>query len=229
MKVLQRRSSRNRSAPLTGEAKATFLKAPMTTYRRRGGVSRGEREWRVDDDALVSTNPSGREQRVPWRDVIAVRLCSQPHRRKPWRYVFELQQKNGRKIEIDNAHFVKMGSFEERSGDYKNFVRASLERVAVANPKAKALIGETPRRYFLIVLAGLFGLMAISYALIAVRTPLDQYQFAPLVKFGVIVLMLPIFWRWIFGAMPRGVALQDVPERALPPDCSEIADSSNFN
>jgi hypothetical protein len=30
--------------------------------------------------------------------------------------------------------------------------------------------------------------------------------------------MLPIFWRWIFGAMPRGVALNEIPERALPPE-----------
>lgn len=191
----------------------------MTTYRRRSGaVSRGEREWRVDADALVSTSASGREQRIPWRDVIGVRLCSEPHRSKPWRYVFELQQKNGRKIEIDNAHFVRMGSFEERSGDYKNFVRAALERVAVANPKAKALIGETPRRYFFLVLAGLVALIVISYTLIAVHTPLDQYAFAPLVKFAVIVLMLPIFWRWIVGSMPRGVALNEIPERALPPE-----------
>ena len=202
----------------------------MTTYRRRSGVvSRGEREWRVDDDALVSTSASGREQRIPWRDVIAVRLCGEPHRSKPWRYVFELQQKNGRKVEIDNAHFVKMGSFEERSGDYKNFVRAALERVAAANPKAKALIGETPRRYFFLILGGLVGLIAISYALIAVHTPLDQYAFGPLVKFAVIVLMLPIFWRWIFGAMPRGVALDEIPERALPPESVDVTSSSDFN
>ena len=177
----------------------------------------------------MSTSASGREQRVPWHDVISVRLCSEPHRSKPWRYVFKLQQKNGRKIEIDNAHFVKMGSFEERSGDYKNFVRAALARVAAANPKAKALIGETPRRYFFLLLGGLLGLIALSYALLVVRTPLDQYQFAPLVKFAVIVLMLPIFWRWIFGAIPRGVALNEIPERALPPDASQLADSSNFN
>lgn len=205
----------------------------MTTYRRRSGVvARGEREWRVDDDALVSCGRSGREQRVPWRDIIAVRLCSEPHRRKPWRYVFELQQRNGRKIEIDNAHFVRLGAFEERSGEYKSFVRAALTRVAAANPKAKALIGETPKRYFFLVLGGLFGLIAVSYALIAVRTPLDDYNFAPMVKFGLIVLMLPIFWHWIFGAMPRGVALADVPERALPPDSvqvGETAEEANFN
>jgi hypothetical protein len=191
----------------------------MTTYRRRSGVvARGEREWRVEADALVSRAASGREQRVPWREVIAVRLCSEPHRNKPWRYVFELQQRNGRKIEIDNAHFVSFGSFEERSGEYRSFVRAALARVATENPKAKALLGETPKRYFFLVLSGLVAIIAVAYLLIAVRTPLDNYGFAPLVKFALIVLMLPIFWRWIFGAMPRGVALDAIPDRALPPE-----------
>jgi len=198
----------------------------MTTYRRRSGaVARGEREWRVEEDALVSRAASGREQRVPWRDVIAVRLCSEPHRNKPWRYVFELQQRNGRKIEIDNAHFVGFGSFEERSHEYKSFVRAALARVAAESPKAKALIGETPKRYFFLVLAGLFGIIAVAYTLIAVRTPIDNFQFAPLVKFAVILLMLPIFWRWIVGAMPRGVALDAIPERALPPEAGQSPDT----
>ena len=200
----------------------------MTSYRRRSGaVSRGEREWRVEQDALVWARRSGREQRVPWRNVIAVRLCSEPHRSKPWRYVFELQQRNGGKIEIDNAHFVSLGSFEERSAEYRDFVRAALARVAVENPKAKALIGETPKRYFFLILAGLLGLIAISYALITVHTPLDAYAFAPLVKFAVILLLLPIFWRWIFAHMPRGVALNAIPDRALPPEGGKTADSSN--
>jgi hypothetical protein len=30
--------------------------------------------------------------------------------------------------------------------------------------------------------------------------------------------MLPVFWRFIFAAMPRGVALDEIPERALPPE-----------
>jgi hypothetical protein len=198
----------------------------MTTYRRRSGaVSRGEREWRVEQDALVWARRSGREQRVPWRNVIAVRLCSEPHRRKPWRYVFELQQRDGGKIEIDNAHFVSLGSFEERSAEYRDFVRAALARVAAENPKAKALIGETPKRYFFLLLAGLVGLIAVSYALIVVRTPLDAYTFAPLVKFGLIVLLLPIFWHWIFGRIPRGVPLDAIPDRALPPEGGKAADS----
>jgi hypothetical protein len=28
--------------------------------------------------------------------------------------------------------------------------------------------------------------------------------------------MLPVFWRWVLKAMPRGVAPDEIPERALP-------------
>jgi hypothetical protein len=54
--------------------------------------------------------------------------------------------------------------------------------------------------------------------MIAVRTPIDALPYAGLVKFGVIVLMLPVFWLWVIGAMPRGVALDAIPERAMPPE-----------
>lgn len=190
---------------------------PVIYRRRRSAVSRSEREWRVEADALVTRGGSGRERRYLWRDVIGVRLCSDPTRYKPWRYVFEIQPRHGRKVEIDNAHCTGVGAFEERSAEYARFVRAALERVATENPKARALIGETPRRYFFLLLAALLGLGALALGLVAVRTPLDALPYAGLIKLGIILAMLPIFWRWVIGAMPRGAALSDIPARALPP------------
>jgi hypothetical protein len=29
--------------------------------------------------------------------------------------------------------------------------------------------------------------------------------------------MLPIFWRWVLKSMPRGVAPDQIPDRAFPP------------
>jgi hypothetical protein len=29
--------------------------------------------------------------------------------------------------------------------------------------------------------------------------------------------MLPVFWRWVIKGMPRGVPIDAIPERALPP------------
>jgi hypothetical protein len=191
---------------------------PVIIYRRRrDAISRSEREWRVEDDALVTRGGSGRERRYRWHDIVSVRLLHDPARSKPWRYVFELQPKHERKIVIDNCHFVGSREFEERSASYTPFVRAALARWAAAHPKGRALIGETPKRYFFLLIGALIGLGVLAYVLVAVRTPLDALPYANLVKFGIILLMLPVFWRWVLRSMPRGVAPDQIPDRAFPP------------
>jgi hypothetical protein len=193
---------------------------PVIYRRRRGAISRGEREWRVEEDALVSVGPSGRERRYPWRDIVAVRLRQGPTRIKPFRYVFELQPRHQRRVTIDNAHCIARGRYEERSDSYTPFVRAALERIAAENPKARALMGETPKRYFFLLLAALIGLGALAFVLAAVRTPIDALPapYAALAKLLIILGMLPVFWRWVIKALPRGVEISAVPPRALPPE-----------
>lgn len=190
---------------------------PVVYRRRRSAISRTEREWRVEDDALVTRGSSGRERRYLWSDIVSVRLLHDPVRTRPWRYVFELQPKHARKIVIDNAHYAGERTFEERSESYTPFVRAAVARWAVEHPKGKALIGETPKRYFFLLISALIALGVLAYVLVAVPTPLDVLPYASPIKFGVILLMLPIFWRWVLKAVPRGVAPNDIPERAFPP------------
>lgn len=192
---------------------------PVVYRRRRAPISRGEREWRVEEDALVTRLlGGGGERRYAWKDIVSVRLCFDPTRAKPWRYVFALQPRHARRVEIDNAHCVGGGGFENRSSTYTPFVRAALERVAAANPKARALYGETPKRYFFLLLMGLLGLGAAAFALIALPTPFDALPGAGLFKLGLIVAMLLLFWVWLMRALPRGVAPDAVPERAFPPE-----------
>jgi hypothetical protein len=197
------------------------MQQPVVYRRRRNAISRSEREWRVEEDALVTRGGSGNERRYPWKDMVSVRLCFEPTRFKPWRYVFELQPKHARRIEIDNAHCVSAGVFEERSASYTPFVQAALARLAAVKPDMHALIGETPKRYFFLLLAALVVLGGVAFALIAVPTPLDALPFAGLVKLAIILVMLPVFWRWVIGAMPRGVPLDHIPERALPSQRAE--------
>jgi hypothetical protein len=192
--------------------------------RRRSAVSRSEREWRVEPEALVTRGATGRERRYAWKDVVSVRLRRQPAPTKPWRYVFEMQPRHARKIIIDNAHYLARGAFEDRSAAYTQFVRAALARLAATNPKARALIGETKKRYFLLLLAALLGLGLLAFGLVALRTPIDALPYAALLKFGAIVAMLPLFWLGVVKAMPRGTPLDSIPPRALPP---EVALSSH--
>lgn len=193
---------------------------PVTYKRRRSVLSRGEREWRIEPDALVMRTPAGAEKATPWRDIVSVRLCQEPARGRPWRYVFELQPRNQRRIRIDNAHSVGRRQYEDRSASYTPFVRAALARIAEHNPKACALMGETPKRYFLLLLGALLALGVLAFLLAAVRTPIDALPapYAALAKLVIILLMLPIFWRWVIGAMPRGVPITELPPRTLPPE-----------
>lgn len=187
-------------------------------YRRRANArSRGEREWRAEDDALVTRGASGRERRTRWREIVSVRLYHEPTRLRPFRYMFELKPHNKPSIQIDNAHCLGDGQFEDRSASYTPFVRAALARVAAENPKARALMGETQKRYFFLLLLSLIGLCGLAFALIAAPTPFDTLPLATPVKLGIVLLMLPLFWLWVLRAMPRGVALDEIPERALPP------------
>jgi hypothetical protein len=189
---------------------------PVVYRRRRGAVSRSEREWRVEDDALV-TRGSGRERRYPWREIVSVRLTHDPAPARPWRYVFELQPKHQRRIVIDNAHYVGGRRFEERSTSYAPFVRAAVARWAAEHPHGRVLIGETPKRYFFLLLVSLLGLGGLALALALTPTPFDRLPYIGVAKLIVLLLMLPFFWRWVLRAMPRGVDPGAIPERALPP------------
>jgi hypothetical protein len=68
------------------------------------------------------------------------------------------------------------------------------------------------------LLAALIGLGALALALVTVRTPLDATPYAALIKLGVILAMLPLFWLGIIRAIPRGTPLDAIPARALPPE-----------
>jgi hypothetical protein len=191
---------------------------PITYSRRRDTVSRGEREWRVEDDALVMRRPGGGEKRTLWRDVIGVRLYHEALRNRPWRYAFELHTRQGARIVIDNAHCLSARQFEERSSRYTPFVRAALGRIAVANPKARLLIGETQKRYFFLMLFALLAIASLALALTVIPTPLDATPLALPIKLGLVLSLLPLFWVGVLRSLPRGAPLDAVPERALPPE-----------
>ena len=113
---------------------------------------------------------------------------------------------------------MSRGAYEERSGTYTPFVRRSGRWFSREKPTRPRADRETSKRYFFLLIGALLGLGALAFVMIAVRTPIDALPYANLIKFGVILLMLPMFWRWVLKVLPRGVALHEIPERALPPE-----------
>lgn len=161
--------------------------------------------------------PSEAEKRTPWKDVIGVRLYHEGLRGRPWRYAFEVHTKQGARIVIDNAHWVGVRRYEDRSESYTPFVRAAVARIAAVNPKARLLIGETQKRYFFLMLTALLAIAALALALISIPTPLDAMAFALPLKFALVLSLLPLFWIGVLRSLPRGAPLDDIPARALPP------------
>lgn len=125
--------------------------------------------------------------------------------------------RQGERILLDNAHYLGAGAYEQRSAAYTVFVRAALAQLQRTSPRVRALIRETQKRYFLLMLGALVVLGGSAFALIAMPTPFDASAFAAPIKLALILAMLPLFWSLALRAMPRGVTLDAVPDRALPP------------
>ena len=184
--------------------------------QKRNALAHGDREWRIEPDALVAVGARGQKRCANWKDVKCVRLGPAPTRLKPWRHVFEMRLKDGRSITIDNAHCAKLAVFEDRSDSYAPFVRAALSRIHAANPKVRALIGQSKWRHGLFMVMALMGLAAAAVALILVPTPFDAAPATALIKLLLVLLMLPTFAIWCLKAFPRGAPLDRIPADAFP-------------
>jgi hypothetical protein len=187
----------------------------MLTYtKRRNLFVKGERQWRIEPDALVQRDEKGQDTRWPWKDVKSIRLSFSPTQQCPFRHATIIHLKNGRKVEFDNVHFLGLASFEDRSGTYSPFAREVVQRVAKYAPDAEAHTGATMAGYvaLIVLLVAVFVVMAGAMVLI----PLGDWPGTAWAKFGILLLLLPVLWTWVRKARPRGIKLSALPADALP-------------
>lgn len=171
-------------------------------YRKRGNVfESGETEWRAEDDALVRKDAAGGEARFRWADVVAIRLHRNLTMSKRWLHQCTIATRDAR-ITIDNAHFLRVGDFEDRSAAYSPFVRAALERIATLAPNARVEIGSTPAQFWPQVLFMSAGLAALAAVLIYIPLP-ASLPVVVAVKLAIVVYMLTLLPRWLRGSWPR--------------------------
>lgn len=188
----------------------------MIAYRKRENVfKKGESEWRVEPDALVYRDAAGRETRLAWGDVSFVRMQYAPTRLKSERYLFQIAGKRGTKFSFDNMHFAGIADFEERSATYTPFARAVLDKVKEAAPNAAVYLGASPASY-----VGQVAMVAVAFAaLIAVFLTIpvfDSISESSWYKFGVVLVSLPFFVRWVYASFPRKARLDALPDYVLP-------------
>lgn len=188
----------------------------MLTYSKRKNLfEKGEREWRLEDKALVARDTKGAEQRYPFDQVKSVRLSFTPTNNTPFRHVTIIGMKDGRKVEFDNVHFAGVATFEDRSATYTPFARETVERIAKYSPTAEAHQGAPMGGYI-----GLIVLMVLVFAVLGLAlliVPVGDWSGIVWVKIGILLLFLPMLWQWVRKARPRGMKLTDIPADALPP------------
>lgn len=188
----------------------------MISYRKRDNVfSKVEREWRVEPDALVMRDENGRETRLPWRDVKFVRMQYAPTRIKMERYLFQIAGKRGPKFSIDNMHYAGFADFEERSATYTPFARAVLDKVKEQSPGAAVYLGASPASYIAQVafVSIAFAAFAALFFVIPVFEVMSDVSW---MKFVIVLLALPFFFRWLYTAYPRKADLNALPDYVLP-------------
>lgn len=188
----------------------------MIAYRKRQSVfSKVEHEWRIEPDALVMRDETGRETRLPWRDVKFVRMQYAPTRLKTERYLFQIAAKRGPKFSIDNMHFAGFADFDERSATYAPFVRAALDKVKEQAPNAAVYLGASPASYIAQVafVSIAFAAFASLFLFIPVFEVMSDVSW---MKFVIVLLALPFFFRWVYTAYPRKARLGELPDYVLP-------------
>lgn len=171
-------------------------------YRKRENIfTKGETEWRIEDEALVRRAPDGSEQRIAWRDVTALRIRFYPTIAKPWLHQFRIESRNAG-MTIDNGHFAGLADFEDRSASYSPFVRAALDRIRERAPNAQVHVGSRPLAFWASMAFVALGLALLAVVVIALPFP-APLPVAAVAKLGIIVYGIVMMLRWIRRNWPR--------------------------
>jgi len=124
----------------------------------------GAWELRLEPDALAWTFGS-RSGRVPYRQILRVRLSFRPVTMQSQRYVTEIWSSAGPKLQITSTSWKSMVEQERLTAAYSEFVTELHRRIAAAGAQATFVTGYTAPLYwtglavFVATALGLAGLM----------------------------------------------------------------------
>ena len=188
-----------------------------TTIQYAKRVSRADRQdwgWWVDGDHLVESDGRGATRRTHLGDILEVQTAAAPAKFRSWRHQTILGLRDSRRIEIDNAHYVGVANYEERSESYAPFVRQLVDAIVRRAPYAKARRGASYLGY-VAMLAFVFVLIALMAVLLFVL-PIEGVPGIVFIKAGLIALMAPPLLAWVVKSRPSGMPLSQLPPGALP-------------
>jgi hypothetical protein len=184
------------------------------TYRSRTSVLENEATWTLAPDALERAEAGAPTQRLPYRDIVELRLVYDPTRFDTNRYRCDLTPVTGRRATLKSTHYVSVGNFEDRAASYSPFVRELVRRVGEAAPRCRFRAGKRAWVFWaehifllttLLLLAGVL-MMIGNFALPTIAT----------IKLAIIATYIPIVIKYATRNWPRAFSPDDVPPDVLP-------------
>ncbi len=185
-------------------------------HKRQTLFDKTDWEWRLKIDALIECSGTGKTRTIRWVDISKIRLCFAPTRFKPWRFYCRLHSVQGDVVEIDNVDTCGVGDFKNTDVLFVPFIRALLDRVALARPDLKVRLGEDPVHYLfhLLFVTGSFALLILT--IIVLPVPFAFWPGTALIKAGFMLLCVPVLGKWAMRGFPRSVRITEVLPRHLP-------------
>lgn len=187
-------------------------------YVARANVLEYEAIWRLGADALeLQGGPAAAPDaimRLPYRDIVGVRLSYVSPRVGPAAYRCDLRMRSGQRIALRSTHYAGIADFEDRAATYAPFVRALIARVAAANPSASFRSGRRPVVYWAEHLF-LLAMIALLVFVLSVTgfAPLSESSWA---KLWIIVGSIPLLLVYTRKNWPGRFKSDAIPTDVLP-------------
>jgi hypothetical protein len=187
-----------------------------TVYQFRPAIYRGERTYRLTDDALAWSDGNSRES-LPYASIRKIRLFASPTVVNlmlggvvvPGFQSCAIYGRRSRAHVLSSNHFVRFGKFEDRSGAFAPFVASLVHRVAAANPETVFFSGM-PIVVWTVWAALLILIILVLGLIVAVLMEVIPKGASEVVTvtFGVIMLValiagLPPLFRLLIREWPR--------------------------
>jgi len=170
--------------------------------------------FRLDPDSLQVTSARGVD-RIPYGQIVAIRLAVTPSNWSPHVYLAKLQLRDGRSLKLSNLSWRGLVATERLDAAYVTFVAELLRRTHEANPAVSCRAG-TPRSFWLLSIAIGAALAVAFLSLLSVAARQGGWTAALLVA----MLAIPMAWvvrAHVWSNRPRDFTPDSPPGDVLPP------------
>lgn len=135
-------------------------------YTFRRSVIEGDTTCVLDERGIHSSAQGRAECFISYRGIARISLRYSPTRFFTNRYTCTVHSNDGRKLEIQNNSFEKIGRFLDLSAAYRVFVTELHERTkSIKGIRFSG--GDTPLRYVLYSVLTVFAVVLVAFVLLA--------------------------------------------------------------